>query len=460
MFILPRYLIRQHIGPFIFGLSVIIFIFLSNFIFQNLYKFIGKGLSLWTILEVITLNMAWILALAIPIAVLIATVMTFGRLSEENEITALRSGGIGPFQIMRPVLLAATLLSAGLIWFNNIVLPEANHRARLLMSDIYRAKPALSFEEGVFSAQMPDMRVLIQKIDPNSPGISDIIIFDNSEAPLRRTIVAESGSFVFVASENKFILTLQAGEIHEINPEEWNHYQRLRFDKHIIAVPMEGSGFHRTQKGYRGDREKSAQAMSEEIALTEEEIRGYHNTADRIIQDMNIPLTSPLGETIDSLTALVTNTESSSGKSAQSSPLSAAHNQQLQESLEQLQNLSALIQARSDYVQKLAVEVHKKYSIPVACIIFILVGAPLGMMVRKGGMAISGGVSLGFVIIYWAFLIGGEELADRGMVPPTVMWAPNILLGLLGSWWTFRISRVSSLFSPGSIFHKFKRKEA
>lgn len=450
--ILSRYILRQHIGPFLFGLSVIIFIFLTNFILQNLYRFVGKGLNLSTILEVIVLNMAWIVALAVPMSVLMAAVMTFGRFSEDNEITAIQSGGISPFRIIRPVLIAAIVMSLCLIWFNNNVLPEANHRARLLMTDIYRAKPVLTFQEGVFSTQIPDMRILIRKINPVSSHLAGIVIFDNTESPIRRTIIAEEGSFVYASGIDRLMLTLIKGEIHEVNPEEWDNYVRLKFDRHIISVPMEESGLQRTQSGYKGDREKSAGEMQNEVKIFQREIQEYRNTASQLLDQSGLLSAQPLQKAIDSLSSMLISKKSGGGNNV----LNPDTSQKLiQERIEQLGNLSALIENRADYIRKLSVEIHKKYSIPVACIVFVLIGAPLGMIVRKGGIAFSGGISLGFFIIYWAFLIGGEELADRGFVHPVIaMWAANLLLGGLAAWWLCRIMRISNIVSMRAIFKK------
>lgn len=457
MIILTRYIIRQHIGPFLFGLSIIIFIFLTNFILQNLYRFIGKGLSLWTIIEVISLNMAWIVALAIPMAVLISTVMTFGRLSEDNEINALQAGGVSPLQIMRSMIIMSGIIAVGLTYFNNDILPEANHRARLLMSDIYQTKPALSFQEGVFSTQIPDMRVMIQKIDPNSPQIFNIIILDNSEYPLRRSIVAEKGSFIYAAGADRLVLTLYNGEIHEVNPEHWNEYQRLQFSKHIITIPMEESGFHRTQTGYRGDREKSAQEMREEMALVKEEIKGYQASSAQILEQLHFSPDTPISSVLDSLSRML-----------QSKPLSfnttqfpEMHLQRLQEYIGQLQNFSSMITNRLDYLRSLLVEIHKKYAIPVACIVLVLIGAPLGMMTRKGGIAYGGGISLGFFILYWAFLIGGEELADRGFVDPALaMWSANILIGVVGIWLTYRVTRGTYFINLHGFYQRIRSKNS
>ena len=136
MFILWRYILREHIGPFIFGLSIITLFLLLNLVFRELGSIISRGLNISVIAEFILLNMAWMLALSVPMAVLIATLMAFGRLSGDGEITAMKAGGVSIVTILKPVFLASILLALFLLWFNNHVLPDANYRTKLLSSDI------------------------------------------------------------------------------------------------------------------------------------------------------------------------------------------------------------------------------------------------------------------------------------------------------------------------------------
>ncbi|HQU71019.1 MAG TPA: LptF/LptG family permease, partial [Calditrichia bacterium] len=147
---ISRYIIREHLPPFFFSLAVIMFVFVTKFIVQYIGKLFGKGLSTLTILEFVYLNLAWMLALAIPMAVLIASLMAFGRLSADNEITILKTSGINLYRIISPVLIWAALLTLGMIWYNDVVLPEYNHRARQLAHSITRKNPAFSLEEGLF----------------------------------------------------------------------------------------------------------------------------------------------------------------------------------------------------------------------------------------------------------------------------------------------------------------------
>ena len=140
---------------------MITFILFVNFLLRAIDRFLGKGLDLITILEYLFLNLAWILALSVPMAVLLATLMTFGRLSEDNEINAMRASGIGFLTIMRAPIVFGAIITLLLIYFNNFILPEMNFKARLLSGDIYRKRPDMNIEPGIFLDNLPDYSMII-----------------------------------------------------------------------------------------------------------------------------------------------------------------------------------------------------------------------------------------------------------------------------------------------------------
>ena len=150
MRLVSRYLLRELILPFILSLLIIVFILFINFLLRAIDRFLGKGLDIQIILEYLFLNLAWIIALSVPMAVLIATLMTFGSLSDDNEINAMRASGISFLSIIRAPLIFGLFIASILIYFNNFILPEMNFRARLLSGDIYRKRPDMNIEPGIF----------------------------------------------------------------------------------------------------------------------------------------------------------------------------------------------------------------------------------------------------------------------------------------------------------------------
>jgi len=466
MLILPRYIIKEHIGPFFIGLSVILFIVLTNFIAQNFGLLIGKGLKPILILELIYLNLAWIIVLTVPMSVLISTLMTFGKLSGDNEIIAMKSCGVNFYTMIAPVLIMVGFIAYGCVIFNNMVLPDANHKARLLMSDIWRKKPSLSFEEGIFSEKdvIENYRILIKKIDKESTWIYNITIFDRSEPNLMRTIIAERGTMVFAEEKEVLILTLFNGEVHEVDMNDLENYMKMGFERNRFQIPVSNMQLKRSFEGARGDREMSAGMMMKEVNNEKTAMEKNKIEFVKIFkQKLNIDL-----KKVDPVIKYIM--KKNYIERTDIEMFVADHNrkesseeeiQEIADSYEKNKGLFQLIMSQVNmiensqrYISGLMVEVHKKYSIPVACIVFVFVGAPLGVMARSAGIGVSGGLSILFFLFYWSFLIGGEELANRMIITPFwSMWSANIIVGIIGIYLTIVTVKETTLID----FNRLKK---
>ena len=439
--ILPKYLVKEHIGPFCFALLVINSIFILNLIFRELGKFMSKGLSLGTILEFIFLNLAWMIALSVPCAVLTATIMAFGRLSAENEITAIKAGGISLYQILPATLIVSLGVAGALIWFNNEVLPDFNHRTKLLMLDIARKKPLLNLEAGVIYTDIPNYNILgptIKEIN-STTYIENITIDDQTTSNIIKTIIAKVGEITFSEETGLVEITLLDGELQEIDINNPESFKKVEFTKHVIKIPMTEMLLMRSQSEYRGDREKSSAALME----------GVYKNRQRILerrQKLNETVNQQLSKYIYS-----------NSKEEKTLDLLILDHQRLNRKIKTDLNL---INSYKKSIDRDLVEVHKKYSIPAVCIVFVLVGSPLGILARKQGWAAAAGLSIGFFLLYWAFLIGGESLADRQKISPFWgMWSPNILVGGLGIFLVLRTVRDTATFRWPQVFSLPRRQK-
>lgn len=432
MRIITKYILKEHIGPFISGLSAIIFIFILNVVFKDLGRLLGKGLPLHVILEFFYLNIAWIVALAIPMAVLISTLSTFGRLSSDNEIIAIKSSGTNMLKLMYPVMIAAAILAFGMERFNNLVLPEFNHRASMLMSDISRKRPTVTLEPHIFFEEIPNYSILVHEIDDRTNKLKGIIIHDSSDPQKKRTIMAESGELKFSESAERMILTLYNGEIHETDRNQLQNYQRYLFAKQTFSFSLENMSLKRSADKHRGDREKTSGMMRDDIQGFRQRIG---EREDKIRELMNSEFEHRIPGIRDSLPT---------GKLFSSSRGFYAPRQQTLRLLQQIQSEINIINSYRRSIRSLQVEIYKKVSIPVACLVFVLIGAPLGIMAHQSGMT-SWIVSLIFFLIYWSCLIGGEQLADRGFISPWIsMWIANIIVGGLGIFLVIRMIKEST----------------
>jgi len=447
MKILTKFIIKEHLPPFFIAIGVLTFLFLANFIVKSIDKLLGKGLSIWIVLEYIFLNLMWILALAIPMAVLVSILMSYGRMSADNEIDAMRSSGISFLSILKPSLIFGLLVCIGLVYFNNHILPDFNHQARLLGSDIYRKKPDLSIEPGYFIDDLPQYSMLVK--DNKNGMLQDVLIYSKNDQQTQTTIKAKQGSLA--VEGNNIVMTLYNGEIHELDTQNLSEYKRIDFKKHVITVPTTGMVLERHESNRRGDREMSSKMMLEKVR----EFRGkYDNTKDEIKKNLSemigldIPVTNQdrlrklLKTPIDSILAM--RTDSIAQKPSEHRRLK----REIRVGLQRISTQLNLAKSFKEQIYKYLVEIYKKYSIPVACIVFVFIGAPLGIMARHGGLAVGAGFSLLFFLVYWAGLIGGEELADRLIITPFwAMWTPNIVVGALGLYLTYRTFRERTFIS-------------
>jgi len=437
MKILNRYIVKEHLYPFITALLVLLFVLLANFLLRSMDRFLGKGLEFTLILEYVLLNLAWILALAVPMAILVATLMAFGRLSSDNEISAMRSVSVSYLRLLGPALLFSCIIAGLMMYFNNQVLPEMNHKARILSSDISKKRPDLDFDVGYFIDAIPQYNFLLGGRE--GEVFNDITIFSNRDGKKQQTIIASTGTISTVG--NGVVLHLVDGVIHEYIGNEKNEYRQIYFDKYHVMIPIDNMVMRRRDSNIRGDREMTFAMIKEKIKSYEEKITNTHvRIRDRLINEAVKLKIDPGLDSLTLMTPLVAQQTLFKYELDIADTLKEEKIGSMIRVKRRLKNLKrgvdsdfSLVTSYRNSINKYLVELNKKFSIPFACIIFILIGAPLGMMARKGGFAVSTAFSLGFFIIYWVFLIGGEEFADRGLLSPVLsMWLPNLFLGFLG----------------------------
>jgi len=437
MRLLSRYIIKELLSPFVFSLLVIIFILFVQFLLRAIDRFLGKGIDAFTILEYLFLNLAWIVALAVPMAVLIAALMTFGRLSEDNEITAMRAAGISFLKIIRPGLIFGTITCLTLLYFNNYILPEMNFKARILSGDIYRKRPVMSIDPGHFIGDLPDYGMIIG--GKTGEIMEDVRIFSKNSRNKQISIYSKTGELETIGSE--LILTLHNGEIHELDINDFGEYRRIQFSKHKINIPVEDLLLMRRDTSNRTDREMT-------IPMMLERKNSYQERINSVWQRMGNNYFKAIGDSTVPKTLKITLSEIANyqSKVEQDTLLSQvdinATNRKIKTLERQMTNEFNLLNSYQKSINKYGVEIHKKFSLPVACILFVLLGAPLGVLARKGGFVVGMSLSFGFFLIYYLLLIGGEEMADRNYVSPAVgMWAPNVVLFLVAFYLTVRTVR-------------------
>ncbi len=430
---LNKYLFKQSLVPFLLSVAVITTVLFLQFLIRAVDRFLGKGLDVITIFEYLFLNMAWIIALSVPMSLLISSVMTFGRMSQQNEITALKSAGVNLFNIIKPSLWFSLFVAILLCIFNNFVLPEMNYNARLLAKDIYQKKPELTIEPGYFVDMIPQYTIIVKQLD--GKDFKDVRIFSKNDTSEQTTIYADSGNLK--SDGNIITINLKNGEIHEIDLTDYDYYRKIKFDTHQIIISLDDLILNRTSESNRTDREMRVPQMLEEIQKNRVFINAIYKRINDIKDNLDIEKTP---SDLISIVSEIEKLKLKKSKEISKNKNQIADGMEINEEIiglnntsRQLQNEFTILNNYKKTNNKFRVEIHKKFTLAVACILFTLVGAPLGILVKRGGITIASALSITFFLIYYILLIWGEQLADRNLLNPGIgSWLPNIILFISG----------------------------
>ena len=434
---LNKYLVKESLIPFLLSLGVITTVLFLQFLIRAIDRFLGKGLDVWIILEYLYLNLAWIIALSVPMSLLISTVMTYGRMSQDNEITALKAAGVSVFNIIKPAVFFGGFVGLILCLFNNFVLPDMNYHARLLAKDIYQKKPELTIEPGYFIDTIPQYSMIVREMDGNE--FKDVKIFSKSSGSEQTTIYAEQGKLT--SNQDIVILDLENGEIHEIDLENYNHYRKIKFSTHQITISIDDLLLNRSSDSIRTDREMKVAQMLEKIGKNKQYMAQIDERIKTVLDNHGIQLKKEmnLDNVLMAIEVLKENNKQITAEKIYRDDISISEHEK-KEKLQSFNNISRQLENEfmliSNYQKtnnKYLVEIHKKFTLAFACLLFAMTGAPLGILVRKGGITIASGLSIVFFLVYYILLIWGEQLADRNLLDPTFgSWMPNMILFIVG----------------------------
>lgn len=450
MRILTRYLLKSHLGPFIFALATLTGILFVNTIARRFENLAGKGLETSVILEVFALSLPHILALTLPMAVLVAVLYAFSQLAGDNEITALKASGTNLIRMIMPLVVVAFLIALGMVWFNDQVLPDANSRLKALTADIGAKTPTLMLNEQVVSRIQTgnyQQKYWLRpgRIDDETRMLYDIVIYDLSEPRRARTVYADSGRMTLNPAETDVLLTLHDGVIHESTQAEPSELQRTRFVQQQIEMKGVGTELRRSATEYRSDREMSVAMLQGVVDTARVELAGVRAEGRRIsTESLERVLAGPAA-------ARWAGPPPSAGVVMSARGIGGSDEVAYRAALE-AQRIANNARTAQDRINQYLVEIHKKFAIPFACIIFVLIGAPLAVRFPRGGVGMVIAASLTIFGIYYMSLIGGEKLADRGTIAPFWgPWAPNLLFGAIAVWALSRIGRETASSRGGAF---------
>ncbi len=465
-----RQILRMLPGPFLGWLATLIFLLIMQFLIRYLPELVGRGLPLSVLMEIVIYNLAYMVVLAVPMSVLIASLMTFGKLAETNVYTVLKSSGVSMLQLIWPVMILSVGLTACMLKFNSQVLPAANFRASSLWKDIRKKRPGFELTAGVFYNGIDNYSILVQELPTESNELIDVTVFDYSENNRQQvTIKAKHGELRPHEHNSSVELILKDGEMHRIIPakkrDDVPRYERLKFKKHRLSLDLSELSFERSnpEDGYRSDRTMPSDLMvryvdSLGISVDIHRVK-IQNTGLRFLADStyrsasDIPKPPPVTEETGEIHPTERVALGSLTKVKQIQVYEAALNN-VRAARTSLDNTKRSIEYEMEKANRYRVEIHKKYSIAVACIIFSLIGIPLGLSMKRGGLGAVGATALGIFLFYWVTLVQGEKLADRSMLQPWIgMWGANLVMLIIAGGLTLFVLldlRARKLFKPKS----------
>lgn len=476
MRILTRYIVKEHVGPLAFALTTLTSLLLLNYIAKQFGQLVGKGLGWGVIGEFFLLSIPFTVAMTLPMAVLVSTLYAFSRLASENEITAMKASGVGMMKMMVPVFLGAAVLAAVMLGFNDQVLPRANHRLRKLQSDIGRKKPTFALREQVINEVQPGRFFLrANHLDESSNRMREVTIYDLSNPTTRRTIYADSGNMGMTADFRDLELTLYNGWMQELPKDQPGQLQRLFYVVDLIRVRGVGNQLERsTDDSYKSDREMSICEMQKEFQDAEREVQAAEHeleqtltSAVHMVATGKPPAPQPprryrpsmtLARGYCQLLTLLSGPKTAEAALLHQQPRGAAARAAqraartpgvtpesvttrtaipgvpLMAIAGSLEGARARLEGSRRAMDSTDVEIQKKFALSAACIVFVLMGAPIALRFPRGGVGLVIGVSLGVFALYYIGLIAGESLGDRGILSPFMaMWSANILFTAIGA---------------------------
>ncbi len=460
-------ILKAFVGPFIATFFITLFVFMMQILWKYIDDLVGKGLDILTLIQFLIYASATLVSLALPISILLSSIMTFGKLGENFELVAIKSSGISLLRFMRPLLIVTILLTGVAFLFANNITPVANLKFARIYYDIYQKSPAFDLRPGVFynGFQGYSIKVADKKRDSI---LNDIIIFEQSNSPEDNTILAKKGKMIMSADKNFLEFHLDNGyrysEDYNYNPQK-TEYVNLGFKSYTKLFDMSQLNLRKTPDSLfeNNIRMKSIRQLNEDLDSLDKVPAKSDSTLGR---DLNSYIAisrfrdTPLKKATDTLS--VTKAVSDSFEVLIPDSLRRTVRDLALNKVSNVKNIVSLSATQKKSLKQEVVqyniEWHKKLSMSIACLVLFFIGAPLGSIIRKGGLGMPLVMALIFFMIFYLLNIFGEKFAkDQLVVPAFGMWLPVIVLTPIGFFLTFKAMHDSQLFNKEFYFRLGRR---
>jgi lipopolysaccharide export system permease protein len=431
-------LLKAFLSPLAVTFPVALFVLDMQFLWVYADDFIGKGIEPWVIAKLMFYASARIVNLALPLAILVASIMALGNLSEHNELTAMKSAGMSLLKILKPLVVFMLIVSAGSLWFSSSAWPSANVNFRALLYSVTRQRPALNIRPGVFYTGIEGFSIRVESKDTEGT-LSDILIHDhrNPENGSSRIIRAESGKMNHDSNRDELVIELSNGTSYEEQTER-NISRKEKLHPHVISafsfstirIDLSSLDFDLADEGlFRRSYEmmslpqlKHARDSLDHMAEIErQEIIEFGVKSVRLLNDsLELPeITPSIEQTVwfQSLTRVEKNSMFAKAKEL-------SRNQ-----VRGIENAIEKLEGRELRRDRHSIEWHRKFILSVSCLVLFFVGASLGALTKRGGLGMPVVIAISVFLTYYIISMVGEQMVKSGALPPAIgMWLSTIIL--------------------------------
>lgn len=455
-------ILKAFIGPFIATLLISVFVLVMQFFWLYIDDLVGKGIDLITILQLIGYVSVSIIPLALPLSLLLSSIMTFGNLGETFELVALKSSGISLVRFMRPLLFVAFVLAVIAFFLSNNFIPVVNLKLDRLKYDIITSKPAFDIKEGTFYDKIEGFVIKVGKKEEDNKTIRDIVIFEKNYGLQDNLLIAKSGKMEITPDNNYLEFSLKDGwryeETGNATENDQTQFVRMGFSSYKKVFDM--SSFKMNQTDEEGFKYSPKMLTVRQLAPAIDSLQ----RSDSLFAAMS---GNELSASFNFLKFKDSTWQPYKGKvkgdylSRFTDSVKSIHFNSIISQLNSVKNSNQFLMQeftdKQDSLRLHKIEWHKKFTLSVACIILFLIGAPLGSIIRKGGL----GLPLVFAIIFFVlfFLLNnlGEKFSKQGVVAVYEgMWLSSIVLLPVGIFLVYKAMHDSQLFNKEAYYRLFR----
>ncbi|MEZ4722817.1 MAG: LptF/LptG family permease [Flavobacteriales bacterium] len=436
-------IVKSYLGPFVLTFFITLFIFVMQFLWKYIDELVGKGLEWYLVAELLFYASANLVPMALPLAILLASIMTFGSFGEHYELVAMKSAGMGLSRIMFPLLIVTVLTSISAFMFTNYVWPKANLEFASLLYDIRHKKPAFDISEGVYYDGIDGYVIRVGKKDKDGRGLHDVLIYNHTKNNGNQHVIrANSGRMAMSDDERYLVFELHDGTSYEELEGNQKPHLLSEFKTEIIRFDLSGFQMERSDKEIFKDNYQmlNLKQLDEAIDSQMVELAEKDEELGKIVwrKTLNLRLdTAGVIPEPDSALLVEYNAFAKGNKAA----FIDNGISNLRQAKTSFSTKTEIISSKIKTMNRHKIEWHRKFTLSIACIILFFIGAPLGAIIRKGGLGLPVVISVLFFLAYHITSITFEKLAKQGEMDPAFgMWIASLILMPIGFYLTYQAS--------------------